>query len=220
MERIIKSSVYTYKGKENGFNFWNDLRASNKIRFINNVTELLVNDNYYAVLRDIIFNYQIICVFTDIDMSEIEQSANVIDTIENFLDETNIVTIVKENIRDGLLEELNKAIDDNIEFRTGVHRNGFIGVLTELLKVAEQKLSSIDIESMVSAARAISGISGDLTPEKMIEAYANTDIYTKGLEEKQKISASEMPIEYTQKIDKIINEQPDGELKRTENSES
>ena len=60
MKNFDKMGVYTRNGLEFDFNFHTSLRAVDKMRFVSNVTDLVVGDNYYSVIRDIIFNFNII----------------------------------------------------------------------------------------------------------------------------------------------------------------
>lgn len=177
MKRTVKTGVYTYNGVDETFTFYTTLRAVDKLNFINLVTNVLVGDNYYSIIRDLIFDFEIIAVMTDIDVSNIRNAEDAVSAIEDFLESTNIVEIVKANAEDGLIEELNKAVDDNIEYRTGMHKNLIAESLSNLLNILERKVSDIDTDSMMNMAQAISGISGELTVDKFIEAYANSDMF-------------------------------------------
>ena len=56
------------------------------------------------------------------------------------LNTTNIVDIVKANVREGLIDELSQAIDDNVEYRTGVHHNPVTESISHLVKTVENKV--------------------------------------------------------------------------------
>lgn len=174
----VKSGVYINAvGDDVDFNFYTSLSASNKINFVNSVVEIIVGDNYNSIIKDLIFDYMIIDVFTDVDVSYIKESTNTIDEIENLVDNTNIVEIVKMNVGNKIIDELKDAVDLGIEYRTGIHRNPIAESLSGLIDTFEQKIASVDLDSMMEIAQSISGISGELAPEKMLEAYANTDMY-------------------------------------------
>ena len=177
MKVNVKMSTYTHNGEEKSFNFYTSLRAMNKLKFVNIVTDLVIGDNYNSVIRDMMFDFAIVEVFTDIDTSAIHSSSNSIEMIEDLLDETNIVDIVKANAEYGLIEELNKAVDDNIEYRTGVRKNPIAESLSHLLNTIEQKMSGIDTESMMQFAEIISSMSGELTTDKMLEAYSKSNMF-------------------------------------------
>ena len=177
MKRTVRTGVYTYNGVEETFTFYTTLRAVDKINFINLVTNVLVGDNYYSIIRDLIFDFEIIDIMTDVDVSNIRNANDAVSAIEDFLENTNIVEIVKANIEDGLIEELNKSVDDNIEYRTGIHKNPIAESLSHLLNTLENKVSDIDTDSMMNMAEIFSGVSGELTADKFIEAYANSDMF-------------------------------------------
>lgn len=177
MNRDIKMGVYTRNGEEVGFNFYTSLRAYDKMRFVQNVTNLVVGDNYNSVIRDMMFDFMIIEVFTDVDTTEINNSKDAINTIEQFLDETNIVSIVKTNVADGVIAELEKAVDDNIEYRTGVRKNPIADSISSLLKTIEAKVADIDTDGLMQMAQAVSGMSGEMTPERLLEAYSKSDMF-------------------------------------------
>lgn len=177
MNRNVKMGVYTRNGEEVGFNFYTSLRAYDKMRFVQNVTNLVVGDDYNSVIRDMMFDFMIIDIFTDVDITEINNSKDAINMIEQFLDETNIVNIVKLNVEDGVIAELEKAVDNNIEYRTGVRRNPVADSISSLLNTIETKLAGIDTDGMMKMAQVIGGMSGEMTPERVLEAYSKSDMF-------------------------------------------
>ena len=211
MNRNVKMGVYTKNGEENTFSYYTALRAVDKLKFVNYVTGTLVGDNYNSVIRDIIFDYAIISIMTDIDTSAIDNSISPINDIEILLDETNIVEIVKANA-EALIEELNNAVDENIAYRTGIHKNPIAESLGHLLNTIEKKISGIDTEKMMEMAQVLSNISGELTVDKMLEAYANSDLfkqkYAELIESKSKNNAK---VDTVKKVAKTSN--------RTKNNE-
>lgn len=185
MERVVKTGTYNRNGNDYTFNFWTDISSADKISFIKNIIFNILDDNYYyPMIRDAVFDFEIIRMFTDVDTSEINESSDVIGNIEEFLNETNVVEIVKSNAAEGLIDELNKAVDDNIEYRTGIHKNVIAESLSQLIKTVERKVSEIDTESMINVAQMLSDISGELTAENFVNAYTKSDIFTKNLEER------------------------------------
>lgn len=178
MNKNVKMGVYTRNGESISFNFYTNLRAVDKMRFVDTVTGYVVGDNYNSVIRDMMFDFTIIDIFTDVDISEITNSkTNSINMIEDLLDETNIAAIVKANAESGLIAELEKAVDDNIEYRTGVRRNPIADGISSLLNTIETKLAGIDTEGMMQMAQVISGMSGEMTPERVLEAYSKSDMF-------------------------------------------
>lgn len=179
----VKTGVYTRDGEDVSFNFYTSLSASDKVRFVDSVVSTIVTDDgYNYVIKDMIFDYLIVNYFTDVDTSEISESQNNIDAIEDFLNETNVVDIVKMNISADVIDELEKAVELNIEYKTGIHINPISSSLSNLLDTIERKVDGIDLEEMMGVAEAMSGISGELTADKLLDAYAKTDIFKKNWE--------------------------------------
>ena len=179
MNRNVKMGIYTHNDKEVKFNFYTSLSAYDKMRFVKNVTDLVVGEDYNSIIRDMIFDFMIIDIFTDVDIVEIKTSDDAINMIEQFLDETNIVEIVKTNAEVGVIAELEECVDKNIEYRTGIHRNPIADSISSLLNTIEAKLVDVDTDSMMQMAQIFSGMSGEMTPERMLEAYSKSDMFKK-----------------------------------------
>lgn len=176
-EQYDKFGTYTRNGEEHVFNFKTSLDAADKIYFVNSVTDILVGDNYNYIIRDLVFYYIMVDVFTDVDISYINESSDVIGEIEKLIKETNIIDVLDENVDIDLIVELSVAVDRNIEYRTGIHKNPIVDSIASLISVVENKIANIDIDNAFEMANMLKGISGNLTPEKILEAYANTDVF-------------------------------------------
>lgn len=181
----VKTGAYTYKNESIPFNFYTELRAVDKIKFINAVCDTLIDTNYYSVIRDLVFDFQIVNIFTDVVVPELQDSPSPISIIEEFLDDTNIVEIVKANVDKKLIAELEKAVDENIEYRTGIHKNTLEDALTSLLHTVEQKINDVDTEGMMEMAMKLNSISDELTPERILQAYSETDMFKNRIYEKE-----------------------------------
>ena len=184
MKNFDKMGVYTRNGLEFEFNFHTSLRAVDKMRFVTDVTNLVVGEHYNSIIRDMMFNFNIISVFTDVDISDITNPENndAINMIEDLLNETNIVEIIIANAQTGLIDELNKAVDDNIAYLTGIHKNPLTDSLSILVNTIERKLDDIDVDSMMELAQVFGGMTGELTPERMLDAYEKSDLFKKNYE--------------------------------------
>lgn len=178
MKNEVKTGVYTIDGKDNPFAFYTSLNAYRKSQFVVSVCNTLVGDNYNYVLDDLVFDYFIVAIFTDIDVSEVQKSDNGISAMEEFVEKFKpVIDTVKANAVDGVLDELRKAIDFNIEYRTGIHINPISSSLASLLDTLNNKFSGFDLDKMMEIAEPMSKIAGELTPEKMLDAYAKTNIF-------------------------------------------
>lgn len=190
MMNEMKMGVYTYNGESANFNFYTDLTASKKAVFVRTVVDTVVDgNNYDSVLRDIAFDYATISMFTDIDTSflkVVDEKGNEvidIDLIEEFILSTNVVEIIKVNAFPTLFDELEKAVNLNIEYRTGIHPSPIADSFSSLLSAIEKKINEVDLTNMTEMAQKLVGMAGDFTPESIVNAYLSSDIHKKNLEE-------------------------------------
>lgn len=178
MNNEVKTGVYTLDGVDTPFAFYTYLSAYRKAQFVNSVSDILVGDNYNYVIRDLVFDFCVVAIFTDIDTSDVQDADDGITAMEEFVENFKpVVDIVKANSVDGVLDELHKAIDLNIEYRTGIHINPVSSSLASLLDTIERKVDDIDLDSIMDLAQSMTGISDELTADKLLDAYAKTNIF-------------------------------------------
>ena len=189
----MKQGTYIYNDDNLTFEFYTDLPISKKLVFVNSVVDIIVSDDSYnSVIRDLMFDYTVVKVFTDVDMSFIQvkdergDEITDIDLLEDFLLETNIVDIVKANAFPTLFEELNKAVDKAIEFKTGIHPSPLSEALSNLVSTLERKLDSLDMGKAMEMANKFSGMTEELTTENLVKAYLQADTQKENLGEKPK----------------------------------
>ena len=185
-----KLGAYIRNDETYNFNFATDLSAHDKTVFVRTVVDTLVNeDSYDSIIKDMIFDFAIVMLFTNIDTSftkAMDDEGNEISAlipIENFLEETNVVDIVKANMKIGLLEQLENAVDKSIEYRTGIHPSPLADSLASLLSALENKINEIDLGSAMEMVQKFVGMTGELTPESVVNAYIKSDFHQKNLEE-------------------------------------
>ena len=180
----MKMGTYFYNDESYNFNFATSLSAYDKLNFVHSVTDVLVNDtDYNFVIRDLVFDFFIIDIMTDVDTKEFKDSSFFVNDVEQFLEETNIVDIVKANMEIGLLDELNNAVDLNIQYRTGIRMSPIENSLSSLLSTLEKKVKEVDLTAMAEMAQKFAGMTGELTPESVVNAYMNSDMHKKNLAE-------------------------------------
>lgn len=180
----VKMGVYTHNDETYNFNFGTDLSIADKQKFVNSVTDLVVNDtDYNSILKNLIIDFYLIDFFTDIDTTELKDSSCFVDDVEQLLENTNIVDIVKANMEIGLFEELNNAIDKSIEYRTGIHSSPIADSIASLISTFEKKINEFDMGSMMDMVKKFASMTNELTPETIMNAYIDSDIHKKNLEE-------------------------------------
>lgn len=184
MMKETKQGIYIYGEKSYEFTFETNLSISEKAKFVNSVVSLVVNrEDYNPVIRDLIFDFYTIEFFTYIDTTELRQSDNFLDDVEDFLLETNVVEIVKANAFPTLFDELNKAVDKSIEYKTGIHPSPVADALSSLFSTLEKKVNEFDMNSAMEMAQKFAGITGDLTVDNVVNAYIKSDVHKKNLDE-------------------------------------
>jgi hypothetical protein len=203
----VKMGVYTCKTENTEetfeFKFYTDLTVTQKLLFTNSVTNLVVDENNYnSVIRDLVFDFYVIDIFTDISTEEFKQSPSFLNSVEQFLEETNIVDVVKANVIPALFEELNKAVDKAIEYKTGIHPSPIGDSFASLIKVIEKKVNEIDLNDMMRMVQKFASMTGELTPESIVNAYMNTDIHKNNVIEIEE--AKKQRAEFAKDIDTAI----------------
>lgn len=178
MKNEFKNGVYT-KGEETfAFSFLTDLSISKQMEFVNSVVGYVVtNSDYNFVIKDIIFDFEIIHKFTNYDISDIKEADDTLGAIEELLATTNIVEIVKSNMVDGLYDKLVKAVDLDIQYKTGIRNNDILSVVERILNTIEEKVKDIDTKGLDEFAKVFNSVSDKMTPDKLLEAYAKSNMY-------------------------------------------
>jgi hypothetical protein len=186
----IKNGVFTYNDESYDFTFSTSLSAYEKMFFVKTVVSNLVDANGYdSIIRDLMFDFAIIEVFTNVDTSFInmeDEDGNKVPPIiivEHFLEKSNVVDIVKANMKEGLLEELNHAIDLDIQYITGIHPNPVNEALANLIATLDSKVNEIDLDSMMEMAKKFSGMTEDFTMDSLVNAYMNSDVHKNNVRE-------------------------------------
>lgn len=199
----VKNGTYMYNDRFFSFDFYTDLNAATKLKFVNSVVDILVDENHYnSIIRDLIFDFYIIDIMTDVDTTDLKASPSFLNGVEQFLDETNIVEIVKANASPVLFDELNKAVDNSISYLTGIHQNPLNDALASLFNTIEKKINEIDLDSMMDMAKAFTGVTGELSVENILNAYMASDAHKKNLNEIEESKKNRA--EFAEHMDKAI----------------
>ena len=189
----MKTGSFVYNNEHYNFDFKTSLSAYEKMVFVKTVADNIVDDKGYDfVIKDLVFDFTIIEMFTNIDTSFVDDKdddgndIHPIIIVEHFLEETNVVDIVKANMEVGLLDELNHAVDLNIQYLTCIHHNTINDAISSLLSTIEKKVNEVDLDSMMSMASKFAGMTEDFTLENVVNAYMNSDVHKNNLEDIKK----------------------------------
>ena len=187
----MKIGIFAYNNESYEFRFKTSLSAYDKQVFVKTVINNLIDDDYYdVVIKDLIFDFAIIELFTNVDTSFIDNQKdddgnkiNPITVIEHFLEESDVLKIVKANMEDGLLENLNRAVDLNIQYLTGINMNPINDAIASLVSTLEKKVDGIDLDSMMEMAQKFTNMTEDLTAENVVNEYINSSFHQNKLKE-------------------------------------
>ena len=161
------------------FNYCYDIPMSQKIAFVDSVVNPVVGDDYYyPMIKDIMFDFRMIQFFTDID-TDVVDGDDVIDQIVEFLKSNDAADVVKASVNFDVVQELYEAVDKAIEYKTGIHPSPIADGIASILDTIEQKFAGIDMDAMTGMAKVFGKLQGDITPDKMLEAYAKSDVFRK-----------------------------------------
>ena len=209
MKMNVKMGTYTRNNESFNFNFYTNLTFAKKKEFVDSVVSILVDDSHYNyIIRDLVFDFFTIDIFTDIDTTEIVNSPNFLDDVEQLLEETNIIEIIRENAYPMLFDELDKAVDKSVQYLTGIYVNPLSEALAGLLSTIDKKVNEVDLDNMMNMAQQFAGMTEDFTLENAINYYMNSDMHKQNLAEIEE--AKQRRAEFAKDMDnaiKIVNKQ-------------
>ena len=199
MEYIIKDLEYTTfaggKMEKTKFNMNPDIPMSMRYMFVKDFCTKVIDTLYNAKdevfhfeLLDLMFNYYVVSYFTDIEMADIinTESDSYIDELDNFINGSDIVSVMMNYINVDTIDKLYETVLYNIECKTGVKINKIDKTINSILKTVERAVGKIDIDKLMETSTKLNGISGQLTPKKILEAYSNTDMFKANRDERIK----------------------------------
>lgn len=178
MNENIVNDVYVSNGEEIEFNYYANPSMDKKISFVKSVIDTVVDDDYYySMLKDMVFDFFLVEFFSDINVEVPEKKS--IDYVEEFLNDNNAATVMKLGMNFDVLQELYDCVDKGIEYKTGIHPSPIADGIAKLLDTIEKKFNDIDVDAMTGMAKVFGKLQGDITPDKMLEAYAKSAIFKK-----------------------------------------
>lgn len=174
---------YYWNGEEKSFSYDDEMTANQKASFISTAMALLFGEGvdgdelYLDILYDMFFDYALVLICSDIqnkDVMESDDDGHVrfsYDTIEDFLNETNVATIIKLGMDFNLIDSLQDSLDNAIAYKTGISKSEVGYALGHLLKTIESQLKDFDLDSLMEFAQDFVDVAPTLTEEKIVDAY-------------------------------------------------
>ena len=180
MDLIYNSKYYDSKlEKEIDFKYRTELTLQQKVSFANFVLGVIFDDDYcFSIIKNEVFDIALIYMFTDVLQYE-EDFTFSLNNIEEMLNTTNVIEILKNEIDKDLIKDLNEVIDINIAYKTGVNVNSISTSFSSLLKTIENKVSDFDVDEFSNTLKKFGDITNGMSPDKIIELYTKTDAYKK-----------------------------------------
>ena len=180
MDLIYSSKYYDSKlEKEIDFKYRTELTLQQKVSFVNFVLGVIFDDDYcFSIIKNEVFDIALIYMFTDV-LKYDEDFTFSLNNIEEMLNTTNVIEILKKEIDNDLIKDLNEVIDINIAYKTGVNVNSISTSFSSLLKTIENKVSDFDVDEFSNTLKKFGDITNGMSPDKIIELYTKTDAYKK-----------------------------------------
>ena len=180
MDLIYSSKYYDSKlEKEIDFKYRTELTLQQKVSFVNFVLGVIFDDDYcFSIIKNEVFDIALIYMFTDVFKYD-EDFTFSLNNIEEMLNTTNVIEILKNEIDKDLIKDLNEVIDINIAYKTGVNVNSISTSFSSLLKTIENKVSDFDVDEFSNTLKKFGDITNGMSPDKIMELYTKTDAYKK-----------------------------------------
>ena len=180
MDLIYSSKYYDSKlEKEIDFKYRTELTLQQKVSFVNFVLGVIFDDDYcFSIIKNEVFDIALIYMFTDVFKYD-EDFTFSLNNIEEMLNTTNVIEILKKEIDNDLIKDLNEVIDINIAYKTGVNVNSISTSFSSLLKTIENKVSDFDVDEFSNTLKKFGDITNGMSPDKIMELYTKTDAYKK-----------------------------------------
>ena len=189
----VKTGYYSTVGIEDTtlFNFNIGMSLADQAALINTVSNLLIEEDtktYNSILKDYFFMFFVIVEMTDVDLRYVFDKDQAdknyfVNQVEKVVSTTNIFQIVSVNNKE-LIEQMYKALNDNLSYKTGVREdlNNVVTSLQRLVDTVFEKIKELDIDVVNNAAENLANITGDVTADKIVGAFQESADY-KGSEE-------------------------------------
>lgn len=188
MEIQVFNSIYIdpFDGKTYEYTYKDNLSLAEKMLFVSSVVDKVYDgEMYFGFAKDFFIRQAIIAYFTNVKMDEMNGGS---DLIEKFVYDTDIVDTVMEDMSNGVIAELEKAIDENIQIKTGIKKRNLEDAIIEVLDKMSSKVDEIDVQTLLSFMKKLADTQGEFTPEQVLNAYMNTDMFKQNAEERASIA--------------------------------
>lgn len=182
MSEYGNSDYFEYNGERVDFHYKTEITPTEMMQFVDNVIVAVVGNNYYPFLLDLVFNYEIIRRFTDIDVDSYVAYPDAFDDCAEFFKKSDLSTNIKIDIPSNVYDALYIAVATAIEYKTGVHSSPIELSVSNLINTIDDKIGSIDFVNMSELSGMINGLRGELNMDKLLDAYGQRKFYKNGID--------------------------------------
>lgn len=180
MSEYSNSDYFEYNGERVDFHYKTEITPTEMAQFVNNVLMVVVGDNYYPFLSDLMFDYELVHWFTDIDIADYTTGERPLDDYAEFFKNTGLSTNMKINVPSDVREALYSSVMAAIEYKTGMHINLIEASVSKLIDTIDEKIGDMDLVDVSNLSDIVNGLQGELTANKVVEAYKNSKLFGKG----------------------------------------
>lgn len=177
---FTKSDNYTYNGEVKEYHYSPTASITEQIAFVEMVSDgVFVHGNYLPLLKQHMFDYMLVEVFTDIAMDELVR----LDAFDKFNKETGVARHIAKELGSVMCKNLEDSIDANIEYKKNAAHDDISTAIVELINKITHKIEAfgegLDSDKVMDFIQKFgeSGIDG----ESIVKAYLDSDNYKKNV---------------------------------------
>ncbi len=143
------NGIYIYNGIQYEFEYKIVLTAMQRLMTIMNIERVLLQDgHYYSLLKDTAVKYYILKAYApDFEFPTAITDADGDldwDEIEIFFANTDVYTIITENVDAGQFQEMLENLDNDLAYQTGIDK---VSITNELIQLIHSYKNALELYS-------------------------------------------------------------------------
>lgn len=175
MHEFVNSEYYDFTKQESvAFNYVKNPNRSELQEYVDAVVNVLVADgHYHPLMRNIVADFLLIYIFSDIDVHDILESNDA--AMEEYVNSNTIAAVIKDGFGTDLTNEIMEAIDDGIAYKVGFYKNPVSVEFAKLINKINNFATQINVDDMEKFIKNVNSIEDNLTADKIVNAYATSE---------------------------------------------
>lgn len=180
MDNKTEHGVYTIDNEVTEYHYTSYIGTAAQVNFVKAVTQMIIGGGeYIPLLKEPLFNYVLLSVFTDIDLTKYvdEDGDLLIDAFVEFDTISGVSAKLKLLIDSDVLYQIQTSLDTNLAYKTGLHKDDMTEAVVELVKTIGNKINSIgkDLNTEKVNEFITKFNNSDLNTESIVKAYLDSD---------------------------------------------